>query len=133
MQIDQNSTGWTEAQLAKDLTAGTKFVVFSGGNGTLYSSATYEVTSGEEDKKVLVGDTDGNGKVELNDYSQIGKRLVDKASTIIDNTDTFYAAAYCDGKNGIELNDYSQLGKYLVEKSCCELINTEVKIGSLDE
>lgn len=103
MQIDQNGTGWTEAQLAKDLAAGTKFVVLSGGNGTLYSSAMYEVTSGGSeyynDGEILLGDATKDGFIASNDALMaldytVGVRYSDKdVLQALDVTDDTYIAS----------------------------------------
>ena len=74
MQIDQNGTGWTEAQLAKNLAAGTKFVVLSGGNGTLYTSAMYEVSGGDskyDDPTHKLGDANLDDNINMSDASVI--------------------------------------------------------------
>ena len=77
VQIDQNGTGWTEAQLATDLTAGTKFVVLSGGDGKLYTSAMYEVTKADPENPFadctrLIGNvTDGDTAIDISDVTAI--------------------------------------------------------------
>ncbi len=129
MQIDQNGTGWTEAQLAKDLTAGTKFVVLSGGNGTLYSSATYEVTSGEEPKKVLVGDADGDSSITAQDASEVAKSAVGKSSALDDSEINWYAGAYSDGDAEVTAQDASEIAKNAVGKTT-DFVGKTVDIGT---
>ena len=103
MQIDQNGTGWTEAQLEKNLAVGTKFVVLSGGNGTLYSSAMYEVTSGGSEYynngEILLGDATKDGFIASDDALMaldytVGVRYSDKdVLQALDVTDDTYVAS----------------------------------------
>ena len=121
VQIDQNSTGWTEAQLAKNLTAGTKFVVLSGGNGTLYSSAMYEVTSGDKPELILVGDVNGTKAVDVADFGAMAKHLAN--IQLIDNK--YIDAAYVNDTGVVDVADFGGMARYLsgLGDLCCEYTN----------
>ena len=105
MQIDQNGTGWTEAQLAKDLAAGTKFVVLSGGNGTLYSSATYEVNGNSD---IKYGELDGTDPVNIFDANI----LINYCAGLTTLTDNQMEAAELDGTDPVNIFDANQLVNY---------------------
>ena len=121
VQIDQNSTGWTEAQLAKNLTAGTKFVVLSGGNGTLYSSAMYEVTSGDKPELILVGDVNGTKAVDVADFGAMAKHLAN--IQLIDNK--YIDAADVNDTGVVDVADFGGMARYLsgLGDLCCEYTN----------
>ena len=105
MQIDQNGTGWTEAQLAKNLAAGTKFVVLSGGNGTLYSSAMYEVDGNSD---IKYGELDGNDPVNIFDANI----LINYCAGLTTLTDNQMKAAELDGTHPVNIFDANQLVNY---------------------
>ena len=110
MQIDQNGTGWTEAQLAKDLAAGTKFVVLSGGNGTLYSSATYEVGGGD----ITYGELNGDGEVDISDAIV----LLDYCAKLSTFTDAQMKASDLNCDEAVDISDGIVLLDY-----CAKLID----------
>ena len=133
MQIDQNGTGWTEAQLAKDLAAGTKFVVLSGGDGTLYTSAMYEVTSSEEPELILVGDVNGTKAIDIVDFGTLAKHLAN--IQLIDNK--YIDAADVNDTGVVDIVDFGTLAKYLsgLGDLCCEYTNQKtnhVQISSAE-
>ena len=118
MQIDQNGTGWTEAQLAKNLAVGTKFVVLSGGNGTLYSSAVYAVPGGDEPELILVGDVNGSGEVNGLDAAALAKYV----ATVGTIEDKYYNAADVNDNGEVNGLDAAALAKYIanVGDLCCQ-------------
>ena len=117
MQIDQNGTGWTEAQLATDLTAGTKFVVLSGGDGKLYTSAMYEVGG----DLILVGDVNGTSAVDVADFGAMAKHLAN--IQLIDNK--YIDAADVNDTGVVDVADFGGMARYLsgLGDLCCEYTN----------
>ena len=110
MQIDQNGTGWTEAQLEKNLAAGTKFVVLSGGNGTLYSSAMYEVGSGD----IVYGELNGDSEVDISDAIV----LLDYCAKLSTFTDAQMKASDLNCDEAVDISDGIVLLDY-----CAKLID----------
>ena len=118
VQIDQNGTGWTEAQLEKNLAVGTKFVVLSGGNGKLYSSAVYAVPGGDEPELILVGDVNGSGEVNGLDAAALAKYV----ATVGTIEDKYYNAADVNDNGEVNGLDAAALAKYIanVGDLCCQ-------------
>lgn len=123
VQIDQSED--IASVPVGELAEGTYYVRV-GGDGNI-DTATFTV-GGAADRKVLVGDVDGNGEVLAGDASQVLLYTVHGDSVITEGSDAFYAAALCDGNNEILAADASQILLYTVHGDSHVNVNTEMAI-----
>ena len=131
-QIDQADDPFTEIKVGT-LAEGT-YEIRLGGDGQV-RWGTLEVKGEDEPVKVFIGDADLDGKITLNDCTDLCKFVNGKDSTMKTgeevNAESYASAAYCDGDAEITLNDCTEICKYINGKSP-DLVGTKVDLGAYD-
>lgn len=80
------------------------------------------------DTKVLIGDVDGVGGVDIQDASEVAKCCAHLSSAADKDDRSYLAAAYSDGNNIIDIQDASEVAKFCAHLTTT-YVNTTVDIG----